>query len=66
MLALVLFTGCHPTQPFYFSSDGDLSHYVDKATEIEYPDIHTEPLPDAAQSHAPLTVAHPDFKKSGT
>ena len=42
MLALVLFTGCHPTQPFYFQSDGDLSHYVDKATEMEYPDVHTE------------------------
>lgn len=63
MLALISFTGCHPTQPFYFQSDGDLSHYLDKATEIEYPDVHAESLPDTAQSLAPLTVSHPDFQE---
>ena len=35
---LIAATGCHPTQPFYFFEDGDLSHYVDKATQIDYPD----------------------------
>ena len=63
MLALVLLTGCHPTQPFYFQSDGDLSHYVDKATEMEYPDVQAESLPDTTQCEAPLTVTNPDFKE---
>jgi outer membrane protein TolC len=63
MLALVLLTGCHPTQPFYLQSDGDLSHYVDKATEMEYPDVHTESLPDTTECLAPMTVSSPDFKE---
>jgi len=63
MLALVLFTGCHPTQPFYLQSDGDLSHYVDKATEMEYPDVHSESLPDTTQCDAPLTVTNPEIKE---
>ncbi|MCU0874636.1 MAG: TolC family protein [Pirellulaceae bacterium] len=62
-LALVLLTGCHPTQPFYLQSDGDLSHYVDKATEMEYPDVHTESLPDTTECQAPMTVSSPDFKE---
>ena len=63
MLALAIFPGCSPTQPFYFHEDGDLSHYLDKATEMEYPDVETEPLPDTSQSQAPLTVSNPDFKE---
>jgi hypothetical protein len=31
MLALA---GSHPTKPFYFHEDGDLSHYMEMATEI--------------------------------
>jgi hypothetical protein len=63
MLALATFSGCSPTQPFYFHEDGDLSHYLDKATEIEYPDVHSEPLPDTSESLAPMTVSNPDFKE---
>ena len=37
LLAAALATGCSPTQPFYFFEDGDLSHYVGVATNIEYP-----------------------------
>ena len=39
LIALTLFTGCHPTQPFFFHEDGDLSHYLDVATRIEHPDV---------------------------
>lgn len=63
MLALAIFPGCSPTQPFYFHSDGDLSHYLDKATELEYPDVCAEPLPDTALSEKPLSVTNPDFKE---
>jgi outer membrane protein TolC len=63
MLALISFSGCHPTQPFYLQSDGDLSHYLDKATEMEYPDVHAESLPDTVQSLSPMTVSNPDFQE---
>ena len=59
---LVATTGCVPTQPFYLHEDGDLSHYIDKATQIEHPDVHTELLADVTQSQRPLSVSHPDFK----
>ncbi len=63
MLALAIFPGCSPTQPFYFHEDGDLSHFLDKATEMEYPDVCAEPLPDTALSEKPLSVTNPDFKE---
>jgi len=63
MLALAIFPGCSPPQPVYVHSDGDLSHYLDKATELEYPDVCAEPLPDTALSEKPLSVTNPDFKE---
>ena len=35
--------GCAPQQPFYCREDGDLSHYLGVATEIEYPDTEESP-----------------------
>jgi len=61
LIALTALTGCHPTQPFYFHEDGDLSHYLDHATDIEYPDVCTTTLADAAESKDPLTVTNPEF-----
>jgi outer membrane protein TolC len=58
---LIATTGCVPTQPFYLHEDGDLSHYIDKATHVEHPDLHTEMLADVTQSRRPLSVLHPDF-----
>src|SRR3954464_9908419 len=60
---LVAMTGCVPTQPFYLHEDGDLSHYIDKATQMETPDLHTDLLADVAQSQRPLSVSHPEFKE---
>jgi outer membrane protein TolC len=56
--ALTLCSGCTPIQPFYFKEDGDLSHYMDVATNIEYPDVHTQPLDDVSYAQAPLTLAN--------
>ena len=57
LLALVIFaTGCAPTQPFYFMEDGDLSHYVGVATEIEYPDVEEASLDEVTGAMAPLTL----------
>ena len=63
LTALTALTGCHPTQPFYFAEDGDLSHYLDQVTDIEYPDVATAALPDAAESQDPLTISNPEFKE---
>jgi outer membrane protein TolC len=53
---LIVASGCHPQQPFYLFEDGDLSHYVDKATQIEYPDALTTSLADVENTAPPLTV----------
>jgi outer membrane protein TolC len=61
---ITLLAGCHPTQPFYLHEDGDLSHYLDHATEIDAPDdIQSVLLPDASQSHRPLSVLNPEFQE---
>ncbi len=64
MITLTCLSGCHPTQPFYFHEDGDLSHYLDQAMDIEYADVDTAPMPDAAASLAPLTVTDGEFENA--
>ena len=61
--ALVAATGCSPTQPFYLHEDGDLSHYIEKATAPEHPDVDLPPLADVSASEHPLTLSKPDFKE---
>ncbi len=57
LLAMVMLaTGCHPQQPFYFMEDGDLSHYVDVATDIEYPDVEHPTLDEVTGALPPLTL----------
>ena len=63
LVVLIGLTGCHPTQPFYLHEDGDLSHYLDRATQQETPDLHQPVLPEAEQSLAPLTLSNPEFKE---
>ncbi|WP_254510576.1 TolC family protein [Anatilimnocola floriformis] len=63
LVAVMSLAGCHPTQPFYLHEDGDLSHYLNKATQQETPDLNQPPLPEAALSHAPLTLSNPEFKE---
>ena len=52
-------TGCRPTQPFHFMDDGDLSHFVAHATQIEYPDAEVTSLDEVEGAHAPLTLSDP-------
>src|SRR5438270_47599 len=61
LLGAALATGCSPTQPFYFFEDGDLSHYVGMATNIEYPDTKTCSLQEVNDPPAPLTISNPKF-----
>jgi outer membrane protein TolC len=54
---LAVLAGCHPQQPFYLKSvDCDLAHYKGVATEIEYPDVDSERLSDAANAAPPLSL----------
>lgn len=61
LIVLTVFTGCHPTQPFYFHEDGDLSHYLDHATAIEEPDHWQPMLEDVEYANAPMTISNPEF-----
>ncbi len=47
--------GCHPTQPFFIGERGELAHYIDRAQQIEYPDLKLESPPESTQSFPPLT-----------
>ncbi|HEY6564825.1 MAG TPA: TolC family protein, partial [Pirellulaceae bacterium] len=61
LISGLLLSGCHPIQPYYLHEDGDLSHYLDVATEIEYPDLEECPLPDVTECRAPITLLDPEF-----
>ncbi|MDA1050464.1 MAG: TolC family protein [Planctomycetota bacterium] len=63
LIALTTFTGCHPTQPFYFHEDGDLSHYLDHATATEEPDYSQPYLEDVEYAEAPMTISNPEFRE---
>ncbi|MEM9659644.1 MAG: hypothetical protein AAF961_14890, partial [Planctomycetota bacterium] len=56
LCGLVVFSGCQPTQPFYFGGDEDLSHYVGVATEIDYPDVCHPTLEEVETTRPPLTL----------
>ena len=60
---LAALTGCTPTQPFFLHEDGDLSHYIDKATKAEAPDLNAPPLPEVENSQTPLTLSNPEPKE---
>ncbi|HJN13628.1 MAG TPA: TolC family protein [Pirellulaceae bacterium] len=59
LVALTVFTGCHPTQPFYLQEDGDLSHYIDHAVSLSNPDVYEPSLDEVIYARAPHTLSHP-------
>ncbi len=63
VLILLLAAGCRPQQPFYFGEDGDLSHYVGVATEIDYPDVELESLDEVNGALPPLTLENSEPKE---
>ena len=56
LLAGFMIPGCMPQQPFYLFEDGDLSHYVDRATDMEYPDVDPETLGEVDGVSRPLSL----------
>ena len=61
VLVAFVVSGCTPTKPIYFNDVGDLSHYVEQATTVEYPDVAVPTLDEVTQAHRPITVMDPDF-----
>jgi len=59
-VSLSVAAGCRPQQPFYFLEDGDLSHYIGVATEIEYPDVEAASLDEVNGAMPPLTLENSD------
>jgi len=53
-IGLTLFTGCHPTQPFFVQRDASMANYIAQSMEIEYADVHVESLPEATQAVHPF------------
>ncbi len=57
---VMLATGCQPQQPFFFGEDGDLSHYIDVSTDIEYPDVEEPTLDEVTHAQRPLSLKNMD------
>ncbi|HZL91061.1 MAG TPA: TolC family protein [Pirellulaceae bacterium] len=57
---LAALAGCQPIQPFYLHEDGDLSHYLDKATQPEVPDLHQPPLAEVENTLTPFSLNNPE------
>ena len=61
--SLVLLAGCHPQQPFYFREDGDLSHYIGMATDLEVPDLQEESLGEVDGAIRPFSLDNTEPKE---
>jgi len=57
LLSLLALAGCHPQQPFYFREDGDLSHYIGLATDLEVPDLEEDSLGEVEGAIRPFSLA---------
>ena len=61
-LAAVLATGCTSTQPFFLNESPDLQHYLNTATQIEYPDVEVESLADTTNARLPLSIGNHEYE----
>lgn len=61
-LAILFACGCAPTQPFFLNESPDLEYYLNSATQIEYPDVDVESLPDTSQTLRPLAIGNHDYQ----
>ena len=52
--------GCQPQKPFYFLDDGDFSHYIDVASDLEVPDLELESLDEVNGTLPPFTLDNAD------
>lgn len=61
-LAILMATGCAPTQPFFKGESPDLQYYLNSATRIEYPDVEVESLAETTMSTEPLTIGNHEYQ----
>ena len=64
MICMTLLAGCHPTQPSYFCEGDPLAHYLDQATDVEYPDVYQARLEEVEQAGAPITLSNAQVGES--
>lgn len=62
VLAVFMATGCTPTQPFFLNESPDLQYYLNTATQIEYPDVDVQSLPETTEAYQPLTIGNHDYQ----
>ena len=63
-LAVLAIAGCSSSSPFYLHERDELAYYLDRATEIEYPDVYQARLEEVDQAQAPITLSNPGFHES--
>ncbi|MEM9367778.1 MAG: TolC family protein [Planctomycetota bacterium] len=61
-LTVLMAVGCTPTQPFFLNESPDLQYYLSQATQIEYPDVDVQSLPDTVETLPPLTIGNHDYQ----
>ncbi|MGI9518409.1 MAG: TolC family protein [Pirellulaceae bacterium] len=62
LVCFMLLAGCQPQRPQYLHDRGDLSFYLDEATEIAYPDVETPMLDEVIASSPPITNLETEFE----
>ncbi len=64
LISVSVIFGCSSATnpPTYLRDNGDLSYYIDQATDIEYPDVQTASLAEVTQALPPITVSDPNFQ----
>jgi outer membrane protein TolC len=64
MVCMTLLAGCHPTQPSYFCEGDPLAHYLERATDIEFPDVYQPRLEEVDRAGAPITLSNAQVGES--
>ncbi|MEP1644062.1 MAG: transporter, partial [Rhodopirellula bahusiensis] len=61
-ITLLIASGCAQTQPFFLNESPDLNYYLNSATQIEYPDVDVESLPETTEALPPLAIGNHDYQ----
>ena len=61
LCSLAILSGCFPNKPMYLRDQGDLSYYLDQASDVEYPDVQTPRLEEVSHARPPITITDSDF-----
>ena len=52
----------HPRSRSFLHESPDLQHYLNRATQIEYPDVEVESLAETTESQRPLSIGNHDYQ----